>query len=54
MINEKIPQRARNQWPLLSSNGEILWVPGHQMSERIRLRKGNDGATLLKFQLISP
>ncbi len=28
MVNEKIPRRARERWPLICLDGEILWVPG--------------------------
>jgi len=30
MINQKIPQRARADWPLVCYGDEIVWVTGHQ------------------------
>jgi tRNA(Ile)-lysidine synthase len=38
MINAKLPERARDGWPLLCRNGEVLWVPGLRIGHRYRLR----------------
>jgi tRNA(Ile)-lysidine synthase len=32
MINEKMPRRARETWPLLCKGDEIVWVPGYQLA----------------------
>jgi len=37
-VNEKLPQRARDQWPLLCAGDEIIWVPGFRPSHRHRLK----------------
>ena len=37
-VNEKLPQRARNHWPLLCVGDEIIWVPGFRPSHRHRLK----------------
>jgi len=37
MVNEKIPQRARASWPLISAGDEIAWIPGYRMGESFRL-----------------
>jgi tRNA(Ile)-lysidine synthase len=29
-INEKLPQRARDAWPLLCSGSTVIWVPGYR------------------------
>jgi len=29
-INEKLPQRARDNWPLLCSGNTVIWVPGYR------------------------
>ena len=29
-INEKLPQRARDAWPLLCSGDTVIWVPGYR------------------------
>jgi len=39
MVNEKMPQRARDQWPLLCSGREIIWVPGYRPAHSFRLKK---------------
>lgn len=37
-VNEKLPQRARDQWPLLCFGDEIIWVPGFRPAHRHRLK----------------
>ena len=37
MVNEKIPQRLRDRWPLLCSGKTIIWVPGYRPAHRFRL-----------------
>jgi tRNA(Ile)-lysidine synthase len=38
MTNVKIPQRARNKWPLLCDrNGMIIWVPGFRITHPCRI-----------------
>lgn len=41
MINVKMPQRARDGWPLLSDEDQILWVPGYRPAQPYRLRKSS-------------
>jgi tRNA(Ile)-lysidine synthase len=36
-INEKLPQRARANWPLLCAGKDILWIPGFRPAHRFRL-----------------
>ncbi len=50
MINEKLPKRARDQWPLLAHGEEILWVPGYRMSEKIRIKKETININLLSIK----
>lgn len=38
MINEKIPRPARDNWPLVEQNGEIIWVPGCRVSDHTRIK----------------
>jgi tRNA(Ile)-lysidine synthase len=37
MVNEKMPQRARERWPLLASGKDIIWVPGYHPGHPYRL-----------------
>lgn len=37
MVNEKIPQRARDHWPLLCSGQTIIWIPGYRLASPFRL-----------------
>jgi tRNA(Ile)-lysidine synthase len=36
-INEKLPQRAREAWPLLCSGETVIWVPGYRPAHPFRL-----------------
>ena len=36
-VNEKVPQRAREHWPLLCKGDEIIWVPGYRPAHPYRL-----------------
>jgi tRNA(Ile)-lysidine synthase len=36
-VNEKVPQRAREHWPLLCAGDEIIWVPGYRPADPYRL-----------------
>jgi tRNA(Ile)-lysidine synthase len=38
-VNEKLPQRARDRWPLLCAEGEIIWAPGFRPAHRHRLKE---------------
>lgn len=38
MINHKLPRRARQNYPLVVSAGEIVWAPGFCLSHHARLR----------------
>lgn len=37
-VNEKLPQRARDRWPLLCAGDEVIWVPGYRPAHRHRLK----------------
>lgn len=36
-INEKLPQRAREAWPLLCSGDTVIWIPGYRPAHPFRL-----------------
>ncbi|HEY5729263.1 MAG TPA: tRNA lysidine(34) synthetase TilS [Anaerolineales bacterium] len=36
-INVKLPQRARDRWPLLCMGEKVVWVPGHRPAHSFRL-----------------
>lgn len=38
MINVKMPKLSRDSWPLLFSGGELVWIPGYQVSEKARVK----------------
>ena len=37
MINEKMPKRAREKWPLVCSGDQIVWVPGYRLAHPFRI-----------------
>ena len=39
MINEKLPKRARAHWPLVYSKNQLIWVPGFQIADDVRVRQ---------------
>jgi tRNA(Ile)-lysidine synthase len=41
MINEQLPRRARQGWPLVCSKDEIIWIPGLRLSHAFRLQPGS-------------
>jgi len=50
MINEKLPRRARDTWPLLCKGSDIVWVPGYRLAHPYRTRK--DSRHALHVQLL--
>jgi len=36
-INVKLPQRARDRWPLLCMGEKVVWVPGYRLAHPFRL-----------------
>lgn len=52
MVNEKIPQRARDRWPLLCAGERIIWVPGYRPADFCRLRE--ESKNVLYFSVSRP
>ncbi len=52
MINEKIPTRARDTWPLVCHAHGILWVPGYRIAHPCRVRE--DTREVIAMQMIRP
>jgi tRNA(Ile)-lysidine synthetase-like protein len=48
-VNEKLPVRARDRWPLLCDGELIAWVPGFRPAERCRLRRQTRRAIRLEL-----
>ena len=36
-VNQKVPRFVRRDWPLVVSNDQVVWIPGHRMSHTCRL-----------------
>jgi hypothetical protein len=52
MVNEKMPQRARDRWPLLCSGKTIIWVPGYRPAHPFRLTEATNNT--LHFSIARP
>ncbi|MBC8505699.1 MAG: tRNA lysidine(34) synthetase TilS [Anaerolineales bacterium] len=52
MINQKIPARARDGWPLVCVGEDVAWVVGLRLSDEFRLTEGSKRVFYL--ELISP
>jgi len=49
MINEKIPALYRDDWPILVSNDNVLWVPGGRIGQEARVTRETSEITELFF-----
>jgi tRNA(Ile)-lysidine synthase len=49
-VNEKMPERARAAWPLVTKGDEIVWVPGYRLAHPYRLRA--DSKRALRLALV--
>jgi len=38
-INQKVPRKERENWPILYSNHEIIWVVGYQINDEYQIDK---------------
>ncbi len=50
--NVKLPQRARDRWPILCAGELIAWVPGFQPAHPFRLQQSS--RQIVYFHLIAP
>lgn len=46
-IDIKLPRHRRRQCPVVTSGGTVVWLAGHRLDERFRVRPGDDGAVML-------
>jgi tRNA(Ile)-lysidine synthase len=51
-VNVKMPQRARDNWPLLCAGDEIIWVPGYRPAHSYRLTESTK--SVLYFSVLRP
>jgi tRNA(Ile)-lysidine synthase len=51
-VNEKVPQRARDRWPLLCAGDEIVWVPGYRPAHPCRLTEATQN--IVYFSMTRP
>jgi tRNA(Ile)-lysidine synthase len=49
MINEKLPRRARDRWPLVCSGEKIVWVPGYRLAHPFRVTESTTTVANLKL-----
>ncbi len=51
-INEKLPQRARERWPLVCAGEQTVWVPGHRPAHPHRLTEST--RSVIHFSVTRP
>ncbi len=49
MINEKMPSRARDSWPLIVSGGYVVWIPGYRLGHQVQLQEGTRHIAILEL-----
>jgi tRNA(Ile)-lysidine synthase len=49
LTNEKVPRPLRDRLPVLVSEGQILWLCGHRLDERARVRESTTNVLVLRF-----
>jgi tRNA(Ile)-lysidine synthase len=49
MVNQKLPRRARENWPLVCDSEEILWVPGYRSSHISRVSEKTKNIIILNL-----
>ena len=54
LIDRKVPRGEREQIPLLAVGREVVWVIGHQVSEKFRGRAGSKRLILLRAEPLKP
>lgn len=47
MINEKLPRRARERWPLVLSGEQIVWICGYRLAHPFRITEATKEAVEL-------
>ncbi|MCK4725273.1 MAG: tRNA lysidine(34) synthetase TilS [Anaerolineales bacterium] len=52
MINQKIPQSVRSKIPILVSGEEIIWVPGIQIAQSVRITQKTESILQMQFSKI--
>jgi tRNA(Ile)-lysidine synthase len=48
-VDAKVPERARERWPVLCAGDEVIWVPGFAPAEAHRLRHDSNEVLLLRI-----
>ena len=52
MVNEKVPPAVRDQWPLVVSGDDVVWVAGMRLDDRFRVR--SDTMRVVRLEFIGP
>ena len=49
-INRKVPDFARNQWPLIVNKGEIIWIPGLQQDNGTKVTDNTQNVLIINLR----
>jgi tRNA(Ile)-lysidine synthase len=47
MINEKVPAFAREHWPVIRKDEQVIWVPGLRMADAVRVTEDTERVFVL-------
>jgi tRNA(Ile)-lysidine synthase len=53
-VNEKVPRRLRQRWPLLCSGKTLLWVPGFRVAEDFKISAATRRVIRLRISAPEP
>lgn len=51
-INSGLPREARDHWPLVCSNDEIIWIPGYRISEKVRINENTRKVVQIRLKKV--
>lgn len=54
MINEKVPAFARENWPVIRENGQVIWIPGLRLADFVRVTEDTEQVFVLTLVRRSP
>jgi tRNA(Ile)-lysidine synthase len=54
MINRKIPARARALWPIVAAETQVVWLVGHTLDDRVKVKPDSRSVIYLSCRRVDP
>jgi tRNA(Ile)-lysidine synthase len=54
MINEQVPAFARENWPVIRKDGQVIWIPGLRLADSVRVTEDTAQVIVLTLVRRSP